>query len=184
MAAKDRVVLVISHTHWDREWYESFQSFRYRLVKAIDRLIEILQENADYGCFNLDGQVVVLEDYLEIRPEMRPVLQRLVKSRKIGIGPWYVQTDEFLSDGEALIRNLLLGAQLAEEFGEVQRLAYLPDTFGHNSQMPQIARQFGISSSLIWRGVSGDDWPWEFIWKGADGSCLYTYRLPERQGYC
>ena len=184
MAKGGKTVLVLSHTHWDREWYEPFESFRFRLVKAMDRLIEILQKDSGYECFNLDGQLVVLEDYLEIRPEMRETLQKLVKSGRIGIGPWYVQADEFLSDGESLIRNLLLGMQLAREFGEVQKLAYLPDTFGHNSQIPQIARQFGISSSLIWRGVSGDEMPWEFIWEGADGSSLYTYRLPERQGYC
>lgn len=184
VAGKDRIVLVLSHTHWDREWYESFESFRYRLVKAMDKLIEILQSSTEYRCFNLDGQVVILEDYLEIRPEMRRVLEELVTSGRIGVGPWYVQADEFLSDGESLIRNLLLGSQIAHEFGDPQKLAYLPDTFGHNSQIPQIARHFGITSSLIWRGVSGDDLPWEFIWEGADGSSLYTYRLPERLGYC
>jgi Alpha-mannosidase len=129
----------------------------------MDRLIDILQKDSRYECFNLDGQLVVLEDYLEIRPEMRQTLQKLVKSGRIGIGPWYVQADEFLSDGESLIRNLLPGMQLAREFGEVQKLAYLPDTFGHNSQIPQIARQFGISYSLIWRGVSGDELPCEII---------------------
>ncbi len=123
-----KTVLVLSHTHWDREWYEPFESFRFRLVKAMDRLIEILQRDSRYECFNLDGQLVVLEDYLEIRPEMSETLQKLVKSGRIGIGPWYVQADEFLSDGESLIRNLLLGMQLAREFGEVQKLAYLPDT--------------------------------------------------------
>jgi len=101
VASGGKTVLVLSHTHWDREWYEPFESFRFRLVKAMDRLIEILQKDSRYERFNLDGQLVVLEDYLEIRPEMRQTLQKLVKSGKIGIGPWYVQADEFLSDGES-----------------------------------------------------------------------------------
>ncbi len=179
-----RKVLVLSHTHWDREWYESFESFRYRLVKVVDELIELLEGEGGYECFNFDGQIVALEDYLEIRPEKRETLKGLVAQGKIGIGPWYVQLDEFLADGEAIVRNLLVGRNLESEFGRLQRLVYLPDTFGHNSQIPQIAGEFGMRTALVWRGVSGDDLPWEFIWKGADGSRLLTCRLPERLGYC
>ncbi|MGC8778260.1 MAG: hypothetical protein ACP5Q4_06235, partial [Candidatus Caldatribacteriaceae bacterium] len=61
----------ISHTHWDREWYETFDAFRFRLVQLMDKLVAIMEGNLRYNSFTLDGQVVILEDYLEIRPEMR-----------------------------------------------------------------------------------------------------------------
>ncbi|OAA31552.1 hypothetical protein AT15_05620 [Kosmotoga arenicorallina S304] len=175
---------ILSHTHWDREWYQPYESFRFRLVKMLDEILKILLEEGDYRFFNLDGQTVVLEDYLEIKPENSELLKELIKKGKIGIGPWYVQADEFLSDGEAIIRNLLIGKESSQAWGGTQKICYLPDTFGHNSQIPQILRGFSIETALLWRGVSGDDWSWEFLWEGADGSRLFTYRLPERLGYC
>ncbi|MBO0796719.1 MAG: hypothetical protein J2P36_38040, partial [Ktedonobacteraceae bacterium] len=35
-------VIVVPHTHWDREWYQTFQQFRLRLVKTVDQLLDIL----------------------------------------------------------------------------------------------------------------------------------------------
>ncbi|MFW6119759.1 MAG: glycosyl hydrolase-related protein [Petrotogales bacterium] len=184
MKSKKGKVFVISHTHWDREWYQPFQKFRYRLAEMIDELIEILEKDENYRCFNLDGQTVVLEDYLDIKPENKGKIIHFVKSKRLGIGPWYVQMDQFLVDGESIVRNLMYGKDLSEEFGGIQSLGYLPDSFGHNSQIPQILRNFGIETCLLWRGISGDDLPWEFIWEGADGSTLMSYRLPEPIGYC
>ena len=40
-----------------------------RLVQCIDKLLEILATEPDYMHFMLDGQTIVLEDYLEIRPD-------------------------------------------------------------------------------------------------------------------
>ncbi|HIE08687.1 MAG TPA: hypothetical protein EYP65_02430, partial [Armatimonadetes bacterium] len=63
---KERVtVYVVSHTHWDREWYSTFQQFRMRLVALIDKLLDILERDENFRHFVLDGQTVVVEDYLE-----------------------------------------------------------------------------------------------------------------------
>ncbi len=64
-------VFVIPHTHWDREWYATFQQFRMRLVHVIDALLDVLERDPDFTHFNLDAQTIVLQDYLEIRPEKR-----------------------------------------------------------------------------------------------------------------
>ena len=109
-------VIVVSHTHWDREWYLTFEEFRYRLVQAMDGLLQIFQEQPDY-LFMLDGQVIPLLDYLDIRPEKEAELRELVRAGRLLIGPWYIQPDEFLASGEALIRNLMLGHRLAQRFG-------------------------------------------------------------------
>ena len=71
--------IVVSHTHWDRAWSSPFQQFRMRLVKLVDRLIQILNDDPGYESFTFDGQTVVLEDYLEIRPEMERELRRLIR---------------------------------------------------------------------------------------------------------
>ena len=32
---------VVSHTHWDREWYQPFEVFRLRLMDLIDHLLSV-----------------------------------------------------------------------------------------------------------------------------------------------
>ena len=134
---------VISHTHWDREWYQSFEKFRMRLCDLINNLFDILDNYPDY-IFHLDAQTIVLEDYLQVYPENEKKLKDYIKSGNIVVGPWYVQNDFYLSSGEATVRNLLIGSELAEKFGECAKVGYTPDQFGLCSQLPQIFNKFDI----------------------------------------
>jgi len=176
---------VVSHTHWDREWYRTFEQFRFRLVRLVDELLAVLDAEPEYRYFMLDGQTVVLEDYLEIRPEREADLRRLVQAGRIQIGPWYILPDEFLVSAEAHVRNMLRGWKVARRFGEPMMVGYVPDTFGHISQMPQILRGFGIDTAVFWRGLSGtpDEVKSELIWEAPDGSQVLTVHLPDAYGY-
>ena len=102
-------LLVVPHTHWDREWYQTFQQFRMRLVRAVDRVLDVLETDPAFSSFLLDGQMILLEDYLAVRPERAEQLTALARAGRIQVGPWYVQPDEFLVGGESLVRNLQLG---------------------------------------------------------------------------
>ncbi|MGE5672490.1 MAG: alpha-mannosidase, partial [Mycobacterium leprae] len=169
---------VIPHTHWDREWYLPGELFRFRLVRLLDRIVERLECDPEFRHFHLDGQTIVLEDYLAIRPDQQERLERLIRDGRIAVGPWYVLPDEFLVSGEALIRNLTLGSRLARAAGAGAIAGYLPDMFGHISQMPQILRGFGFDSVILWRGVNGADLASEWQWEGADGSRVLASHLP------
>ena len=112
-----KTIYYFSGTHWDREWYIPYQEFRMKLVGALDALVELLEHDPHFGVFHLDGQTVVLEDYREIRPENAARLQKQIAAGRVLIGPWYVMPDEFLTSGEALIRNFLTGSRLCREWG-------------------------------------------------------------------
>jgi mannosylglycerate hydrolase len=172
---------VVSHTHWDREWYLTYEQFRFRLVALIDRLLDLLDTDPSYKHFHLDGQTIVLEDYLEIRPDQEPRLRQAIEEGRILIGPWYVMPDEFLVSGESLVRNLLRGHRISREFGTPMPVGYLPDLFGHVGQMPQIWRQFGLDNTILWRGFGGPDA--EYWWEAPDGSRVLMMHLPP-EGYC
>jgi len=176
--AKEQLI-VVSHAHWDREWYLPFQIFRAKLVELMDSLLALLRQNERYRYFMLDGQTIVLEDYLEVRPERAEEIRQLVASGRLLIGPWYVLPDEFLVDGEALVRNLLRGHRLGRQFGGVMKVGYLPDPFGHIAQMPQLLRGFGIDTAVVWRGVGEDLRHSEFLWRAPDGSEVLAVYLPE-----
>ncbi len=170
-------------THWDREWYQAFQDYRYRLVQLIDRVLEGWQREDLCGPFQTDGQAVVLEDYLEVRPEREEKIRQLVRDGKFVVGPWYVLPDEFLVSGESLIRNLRMGRGVASSLGgQPSSAGFLCDMFGHNSQMPQILAGFGIRGAFLWRGINLVDQRL-FTWRGADGTELPVYRFG-KVGYC
>ena len=117
---------VISHTHWDREWYLPFEVFRIELVGLIDNLLEILKQNKEF-VFHLDGQTIILQDYLEIKPEKEEEIKSYIKSGNLLIGPWYVLSDQFLSSGESTIRNLVYGFRDAKKFSKAMMAGYCPD---------------------------------------------------------
>ncbi len=162
---------VVPHTHWDREWHRPFESFRARLVEVIDEVLTILEDDPEYRRFTLDGQAIVLEDYLELRPEKRDALRRHIQAGRLRIGPWYVLADEFLVSPEALIRNLALGRRICGSFGPPMPVGYTPDSFGHVSQLPLLASGFGLDSVVFERGVGdeGERLRGEFTWVAADG---------------
>ena len=170
---------IISHTHWDREWYQPFQEFRLRLVKLVDKLLDIMAADPEYRFFMLDGQTVVLEDYLEMRPEREAQMRALVQEGRLLIGPWFILPDEFLVSPEAIVRNLLLGDRMARRFGGKMKVGYVPDQFGHISQLPQIFRGFGMQDAVLWRGL--DDHPFELRWRGPGGEDVLLVYL--RGGY-
>ena len=171
----------LPHTHWDREWYLSFEEFRYHLLRLIDQLIEIMEKDPDY-LFLLDGQTIVLEDYFQIQGK-NPRLLKLIEQGRIKIGPWYVLPDEFLVSGEALIRNLKLGRKISRKLGtEPVSVGYLPDMFGHISQMPEILKGFGIESALLWRGVPKMERN-QFFWKSSSGKKILAIYLPLGYGF-
>lgn len=173
---------VISHTHWDREWYLPFEQFRMRLVDLIDHVLEILETDPEY-VFHLDAQTIVLEDYLQIRPHRREQLEQRIRQKRLLVGPWYVQNDFYLTSGEATIRNLLIGSAIAKSFGACGTIGYVPDQFGLISQLPQIFNGFGIKDCVFGRGYEflerneeGNLQPVkrknEVVWKGEEGSSV------------
>ena len=159
---------IISHTHWDREWYLTFQQFRLKLVHLIDKLLDILESDPNFNNFMLDGQTIVLDDYLHMRPENEERLRHHIQDGRILIGPWHILPDMFLVSPEAHIRNLLQGARTARKFGPKMPIGYIPDPFGHPGQVPQILNGFGIQAACLWRGLG--DLPTELWWQSPDGS--------------
>jgi mannosylglycerate hydrolase len=175
---------IVSHSHWDREWYFPFDRFRAMLVDMIEDLLELLERNSEFRSYTLDGQLAAVMDYLEVRPDREETIRRLVEDKRLFIGPWYILNDEFLSSGESHIRNLSLGFRLGRRLGGVMRVGYIPDQFGHIAQMPQILQGFGIDTALIYRGFGGEPGQElsEYWWISPDGTRVLMHHLP-RDGY-
>lgn len=156
---------MICHTHWDREWYFTREEFRTKLVRLIDGLLEVIQDVPEYVSFMLDGQTIAIEDYLEIKPYRRQELYKALETGKIICGPWYILPDELLVSGESHIRNYLVGGGVLPQKSRKMKTAYLPDSFGHPCQMPQIVKGLGMDTMVFWRGTANFVKQTEFYWE-------------------
>ena len=170
---------VVPHTHWDREWYVPFEDFQLRLASVVDEVIDVLESDPSFPCFTLDGQAIVLEDYLDARPENEGRLRALLESGRLEVGPSYVLPDELLVGAEPLVRNLLMGRAVCRRFGaEPAPVGYMPDSFGHPLQLPQILAGFGIDSFIFSRGLGDqiDEVGVVFRWRSPDGSEVRAFQ--------
>jgi len=167
----------VTSSHWDREWYATYQAFRARLADLMDGVLDSIARGDATGPFYCDGQAVMLEDFLALRPDRRDELAAALRGGQVVAGPFYVLPDEFLVSGESMIRNLERGRALVRSFGaRPSDAGFLCDLFGHHSQMPQVLKGFGIDGGLIWRGVNASKVR-HVRWIGADGTELPCYRF-------
>ncbi|MEZ5166834.1 MAG: glycosyl hydrolase-related protein [Acidimicrobiales bacterium] len=179
-AASPDSIQLVSHFHWDREWYRTMQGFRARLVDAVDQVLDLADADPDFR-FLLDGQTIVLDDYLEARPDERGRLTGHIRAGRLAIGPWYVQPDSLLPSGEAHVRNLLEGRRTAQRYGSCSTVAYVPDSFGHPAQFPQLFGGFGLEPFVYWRGNTDESAALgaRWTWRAPDGTAVAVHHLTE-----
>lgn len=179
-------VYIISHSHWDREWYMAYEQHHMRLVELMDDLLELCETDPDFNSFHLDGQTIILDDYLEVRPEKREALIKAIEQGKLQIGPFYILQDAFLVSSESNVRNMLIGMEESKRWGKPVMLGYFPDTFGNMGQTPQMMLQANLESAAFGRGVKpigfdnevleADNYTSQYsemFWKGPDGSEIF-----------
>lgn len=169
---------VVSNTHWDREFRFSFEKTRRSLLTMLDTTLDILEGDPLYHSFTMDGHSIMIDDYLEMRPERREQVERFVREGRLIIGPYYTLPEEFTISHEALIRNLMFGRETVEKYGgKCPTVAYTPSSWGQTGQLPQILKDFGIEYAMFYRGISHHEAPAEYIWRAPDGSEVLASRF-------
>lgn len=170
---------VVPHSHWDREWYFTTSRSKIYLMKDLKDVLDTLENDKEFKYFMLDAQASLLDDYIKWMPQDKERITKLVKDKRLIIGPWYTQSDQLVISGESIVRNMYYGMKRCEEFGGYMNVGYVPDSFGQSGNMPQIYKEFGIKDTLFWRGVSDDMVKHtDFNWKGDDGSVVFTTQIP------
>ena len=169
---------VVSNTHWDREHRHSFPVTQLMLTDLMDELIEIMENDENYKYFTLDGQSILLDDYLEVKPQMKARLEKLIKDGRILIGPWYSLVDCYSVNEESIVRNLLTGYKKCNGISSPMKVGYSIFSFGQIAQLPQIYSGFDIDKIMFYKGASAKVLPQsEFMWYAPDGSVALTSRL-------
>ncbi|MCG8525256.1 MAG: glycosyl hydrolase-related protein [Opitutales bacterium] len=171
-------IKVVSNTHWDREFRKSFERTRHGLLRMMDTTLEILENDPEFHSFTLDGHSILIDDYLELRPEKKALVQDLLAQGRLVAGPYYTLAEEFSIGQEALVRNLIWGRKTVEKHkGKVGTVAYTPSSWGQTGQLPQILLDFGIDKMMFYRGISHHESKAEYLWQAPDGSRVYASRF-------
>jgi alpha-mannosidase len=173
---------VLPNTHWDREWRFPLQETRMYLVDLVDRLLHIMEKNPEYKYFNFDSQTIFLDDYLEIKSENRNRLASLINARRLIVGPWYTLPEMNVIHGESIIRNLLMGKSIGDEFGYTCKVGYTPTSYGQVSQIAQIYSGFGIDGIIFYRGIHDVECDNEYLLESPDGSRILGIRVSPNVG--
>ena len=177
-AAHIKQIKVVSNTHWDREFRFSFEKTRRWLLIMLDITLDLLQRDVRFPSFTMDGHSIMIDDYLEIRPEKRPLVEQLVKEGRLVLGPYFTLAEQFSISHEPLIRNLLFGRRTVEQYGgKVGTVAYTPSSWGQTGQLPQILNDFGLTKMMFYRGISHHEADAEYIWQAPDGSQVLASRF-------
>lgn len=175
---KQKEADLVLHTHWDREWRYPIWENRMYLCDLMDELLHTLDTDPEYAAFLLDGQSVIIEDYLQVRPENREKVERYISQGRIEVGPWYTLPDLYPLCGESLVRNLQKGMRLSEKLGKCTKVAYESFGWGQTAQFPQIYRQFGLNFAIVAKNVDFSRTKHsEFIWEAPDGTKMLATKL-------
>ncbi|MCL6457046.1 MAG: hypothetical protein K6T85_03480 [Gorillibacterium sp.] len=171
-------IKVVSNTHWDREFRRSFERTRRNLLTMMDTTLDILENDPNYASFTMDGHSIMLDDYVEMRPERRAQIERLIRAGRLIVGPYYTLAEEFSIAQEALVRNMLFGRKTVESYGgKTGTVAYTPSSWGQTGQLPQILQDFGLGKMMFYRGISHHEADAEWIWSAPDGTKVLASRF-------
>ena len=175
---KIKKIDVVSNTHWDREFRRSFEKTRRNLLIMLDTTLDILESDSKYRSFTMDGHSIMIDDYIEMRPERREQVEKFIKEGRLIIGPYFTLPEEFTISHEAIVRNLMFGRATVEKYGgKTGTVAYTPSSWGQTGQLPQIFADFGLTHMMFYRGISHDEAPAEYIWEAPDGTRMLASRF-------
>ena len=147
-------VFAYLHTHWDLEWYRDVEDFNLRFIKVFDIVLDELKNNKA-PFFYLDGQVVILLEYLKYREEKKEEIIELIKQNKLAIGPFFVSADSYLINFCSMLKNIELGKNISKDFGQKNNyIGYMSDIFGVSNSIFEALKIKNVDKALIWRGVN------------------------------
>lgn len=172
------MVSAIGHTHIDIAWLWTVEQTREKVLRSFSTVLRLMEEYEDYKF--MSSQPILYQFVKEQAPEMYEKIKERVREGRWEVdGGMWLESDCNLTGGESLVRQLLKGRRfIKEEFDKESKSLWLPDAFGYSAAIPQILKKSGIpyfmTTKIAWNQYNQlpND---TFIWKGIDGSEVFTF---------
>lgn len=170
----------VGHTHIDIAWLWTLAQTKEKAQHTFSTVLKLMEKYPDFVFFSSQPQ---LYQYVkEEAPELYERIKQMVKSGRWEVeGAMWVEADCNLTSGESLVRQIIHGKRFfKEEFDFDSKILWLPDVFGYSAALPQICKKSGVdyflTSKISWNDTN--KMPYDtFMWKGIDGSEIFTYFL-------
>jgi len=177
-AAKEYTIYLEGHSHLDLAYRWDYRDGETAWINTVDTILKLFDEYPEFTFSQTQahGYKWLEDDYPELNEKLH---------EWYGTGRWEVtggswsEHDSNLPGGEGLVRQYLYGKRyFREKFGKDVKIAWLPDTFGFNWNLPQILIKSGMTgfftNKINWNDTT--EFPYNiFWWEGADGSRILTY---------
>ncbi len=170
-------IYLVGHAHLDLAWLWPVPETWQAAQRTFESVLKLQSEFPDLiFCHSTPALYAWMEEH-------RPDLFAAIK-KQVAAGCWevvgglWVEPDLNLISAESMVRQVFYGQRYAKEkFGQLMRVAWLPDTFGFGWQLPQILRQGGVdyfvTQKLRWNDTT--EFPHgAFWWEGLDGTKIFS----------
>ncbi len=172
IAGQRDTIQVIGHAHMDMNWLWTYAETMQMCNDNLRQVVAFMQEFPDYTM--LQSQASVYNFVESVDPPLFGQVKKYVKEGRLELaGGMWTEGDMNLSTGEAIARSFLLGQRYFQSrFGKTASIGWLPDNFGHISQMPQILKLAGCDYFYFHRTKP---YRGTFWWVAPDSSKVLCY---------
>jgi len=170
-APKD-TIHVIGHAHMDMNWLWTYSETMKMANDNLRQTIAFMDEFPDFTMIQSQASVYTFVE--KVDPPLFELVKKYVKAGRLELGGgMWTEGDMNLSSGEAISRTFLLGQRYFQSrFGKMAHVGWLPDNFGHISQMPQFLKLAGCDYFYFHRTKP---YKGSFWWVGSDSSKVLCY---------
>src|SRR6476661_3991760 len=174
-------IYLVGHAHLDLAWLWPVPETWEAAKRTFESVLKLQSEFPDLiFCHSTPALYAWMEEH---RPDLFAAIKKQVAAGCWEVvGGMWVEPDLNLISAESMVRQVFYGQRYAKEkFGELMRVAWLPDTFGFGWQLPQILRQGGVdyfvTQKLRWNDTT--EFPYGvFWWEGLDGTKIFSMMSP------
>jgi alpha-mannosidase len=172
---------LLGHAHLDLAWLWTVSETWEVAQRTFESVLNLQQEFPDLTyCHSTPALYAWIEQH---RPDLfSAIQQQIAAGRWEVVGGMWVEPELNLINGESIVRQILYAQRYVQEkFGELTRVAWVPDSFGFCWQLPQILKQGGIeyfvTQKLHWNDTT--KFPYGvFWWRSPDGTPIFSLMSP------
>src|SRR5579862_3725269 len=169
----------VGNSHIDMAWLWPWTETVEVVRNTFQSVLDLMREYPDFKFAMSSARTY---EWIEEKyPDMfKQIQQRVKEGRWEVVGGMWVEPDLNMPDGESLTRQIFFGKRyFQQKFGVNINIGWNPDSFGYNTQLPQIYKRSGIdyfvTQKLLWASEF-TKFPYRlFWWQAPDGSKLLTY---------
>lgn len=176
--ARRITVLAIAHAHIDMNWMWGYDETVVITVETMRTMLRLLDEYPQFRFSQSQGSVYRIIQ--EFAPELLPAITEHVRA-----GRWepaatqWTETDMNLPSTESLLQHVAQTTSFLKDLLGVDReqlqVAFMPDTFGHGVNTPELLAEAGVKYVYHCRGQKG---PYVSRWRAPSGRSVLAYQDP------